>query len=379
MLQTFGADTRSKIYQLGQQTPFLSNREIARRLDIGKDAVAKYRDTPVEAVELKPVELDLELEIRSKLRKGPLSASEIADLLDVSPKTVRAAVKDMKVKGVSLMETPDGRYDIAPSFASEPGKDEEIGTSGEWTHTFGITTDNHLCNKHSRLDVLNAAYDHFESRGITQVFNCGNWVDGEARFNKTELVTSPGMDNQLDYMIDKWPVKKGIVTKFVAGDDHEGWYSQREGIEIGKYLQYRAEDQGREDLKYLGYGEADVALRYGTGEAVMRVLHPGGGSSYAVSYTDQKRVESYQGGDKPKIELAGHYHKYNHGYPREVNTVQCGCTTDQSLFMRKKRLQAMVGFVVVKIQQEKNTGIITRFSPEWFPYFDRGFYEKRFS
>jgi len=109
------------------------------------------------------------------------------------------------------------------------------------------------------------------------------------------------------------------------------------------------------------------------------VVHPGGGSAYAISYTDQKRTESYQGGEKPQIEIVGHYHKFNQGYPREVHTIQCGCTCDQTLFMRKKRLQAHVGFVEVKIKQEKDTGIVKRVSVEWFPYFDRGFYEKRFA
>jgi len=110
----------------------------------------------------------------------------------------------------------------------------------------------------------------------------------------------------------------------------------------------------------------------------MRVVHPGGGSAYAISYTDQKRVESYQGGEKPSIELVGHYHKYNVGYPREVTTVQAGCTCDQTLFMRKKRLQAMVGFLIVEIQQDKSDGHIDRVRHEFFPFFDRGFYERRY-
>jgi hypothetical protein len=185
------------------------------------------------------------------------------------------------------------------------------------------------------------------------------------------------MDNQLDYLIDNWPVKDGIITEFIAGDDHEGWYQQREGIEVGRYLELRSKKQGRNDLVYLGYGECDVSLRSGAGSAVMRVVHPGGGSSYAISYTDQKRTESYQGGEKPQIEIVGHYHKFNQGYPREVHAVQCGCTCDQTMFMRKKRLQAHVGFVTVKIKQD-SSGAVTRFAVEWHPRFDRGYYEKRF-
>jgi hypothetical protein len=308
-----------------------------------------------------------------------MSETDLADALDCGPSKIRKVLGEMKVSGVMLLTTVDGKYDMGNSVVLEPGKAEIKGSkTDEWTHRFGATTDNHLGNKHSRIDVLNAAYDHFEREGIATVYNCGNWIDGEAKFNKTELIVAPGTDSQLNYLVDMWPVRTGITTHYISGSDHEGWAQEREGIEIGRYLQTIAEKSGRHDLKYLGYAEADVKLLCGNHSVVMRVVHPGGGSAYAVSYTDQKRVESYQGGEKPQIELVGHYHKWNYGYPREVHTIQCGCTTDQSLFMRKKRLQAHVGFVTIKIKQDSSDGHITRVQVEWFPFFDRGFYEKRF-
>jgi hypothetical protein len=299
---------------------------------------------------------------------------DLADAMDCSPKKVQELLGAMAAKGGMLFEV-DGRWGLKEGVHIEPG--HTVLTTQPGSRRFGVTGDNHLCNKHSRLDVLNAAYDHFEREGITEVFNTGNWIDGEAKFNRTELIVRPGMDAQIDYLIDKWPVRKGITTRYIAGSDHEGWFQEREGIEIGRYLELKAVEAGRDDLKYLGYAECDVILKQKAGSACMRVVHPGGGSAYAISYTDQKRVESYQGGEKPQVELVGHYHKFNYGYPREVHTVQCGCTTDQSLFMRKKRLQAHVGFVVVNLDQGAN-GVITRFTVEWFPYFDRGFYERRF-
>lgn len=324
----------------------------------------------------KAIVADLPAQIKARLKTGPQSVEELADSLDCSPARVRTAVKGMKAKGTMIYDAPFGRFGLADSVNLQPGSFEFKGGRGEWQHKFLFTTDNHLCNKHSRLDVLKSAYAHAAAEGIDKSLNAGNWVDGEARFNRTELVTAPGMDNQLDYMIDKYP--STLTTHLIAGDDHEGWYQQREGIEIGRYLQSRAESQGRKDLKYLGYGEADVKLSFGSGSAVMRVVHPGGGSAYAISYTDQKRVESYQGGEKPQIELVGHYHKFNHGYPREVHTIQGGCTCDQTMFMRKKRLQAHVGYSFIKIKQGSD-GIITRVSVEWFPWYDRSHYEKRFS
>lgn len=367
----------------------LSQEKVAVATDVSTGSVSKIaRGIMLAATEFLPgasattVEPLSHQDIRKLLKKAPHSLEELADALDCGPSKVRATIEEMKAKGAMLLEL-HGKYDLAQGMhlpAGElilPSGGGITNGDGSRTRTFGVTGDNHLCNKHSRLDVLNAAYDEYERRGITEVFNTGNWIDGEARFNKTELIVAPGMDNQINYMIDNYPVKKGITTHYIAGDDHEGWLSQREGIEIGKYLQMKAEDVGRHDLKYLGYGEADVKLENGTGAAVMRVVHPGGGSSYAISYTDQKRVESYQGGEKPQIELAGHYHKFNYGYPREVHTVQTGCTCDQTMFMRKKKLQAHVGFLIINLTQADN-GTVTRFNVEWFPFFDRRYYEQKF-
>jgi hypothetical protein len=367
---------KKAIRRIKQLHPEKSGREIAGFVGYHQKTVNKIlREPEIEIAGVKSIGHD---DIRKLLKKGPASTEQLAKSLDAPVKLVRDAIKEMKSKGVLLLTTVDGKHDLGDSVLLEPGKSEVRGEKGDWTHIFGFTTDNHLCNRHSRLDVLNAAYDHFEREGINIVYNAGNWIDGEARFNKTELIVAPGLDNQLDYMIDNFPIREGIETHYIAGDDHEGWYQQREGLEVGRYLQNRAEDAGRTDLKYLGYGEADVQLSFGRGSSVMRVVHPGGGSAYAISYTDQKRVESYQGGEKPQIELVGHYHKFNYGYPREVHTLQGGCTTDQSLFMRKKRLQAHVGYSIVRIKQEES-GAIAGFQVQWCPFFDRKFYEKRFS
>jgi|ERR1700761_6853750 len=308
-----------------------------------------------------------------KRNRGAVTVEEVARYTNQTQASVKAFISEMKDKGV-LFHYSQGAWSILDSSHIKP-------LSSIWKVSnevkIGALGDNHLCNRHSRLDVLQHAYKHFKALGITKVYNTGNWIDGEMKFNKTELLTAPGLDNQIEYCLNEYPAEDGIVTEYIAGDDHEGWYQQREGIEVGKYLQLKAEAAGRFDLKYLGYAEHDVKLVHGKGSACMRIVHPGGGSSYAISYTDQKRVESYQGGEKPQIELVGHYHKFNHGYPREVHTVQTGCTCDQTLFMRKKRLQAHVGYNVITIGQGEE-GQIIKFAVEWFPFFDRKYYEKRF-
>lgn len=239
---------------------------------------------------------------------------------------------------------------------------------------FGFVTDNHLGSKYERLDVLNAVYERFKMEGITDVYNAGNVIDGEARFNKFDI-HKYGMQAQCDYFAEVYPRIDGMTTHFITGDDHEGWYVQREGVNIGKFMERCALDAGRTDLKYLGHMEHDIIFKTKGGQAVMRIVHPGGGSSYAYSYTSQKIVESYTPGEKPHIVLGGHYHKACYNYIRGVHFLQGGTTMDQSPFMRKKRLEAHVGGWIVEIQQGEN-GVIQSFQCEWIPFYGREFYEK---
>ena len=373
------ADTHRRIYELGPEGKGLSARVIAAEVGCNHTTVLRYWKRPPSDPQPAGVEIeDDAADIRTLLRKGPKTAAEIADALDCSPRRVRERIEAQKARGGLIIQHVDGSYDLGTPETIEKTVTPIVATDDIWNHRFGIVGDNHLCNKHSRLDVLNAAYDVFEREGIVNVLNGGNWIDGEHRFTKPECIVRPGMDAQIDYMLENYPQRKGITTHYIAGDDHEGWYQQRECIEIGRYLQMRAEAGGRQDLKYLGYAEADIELKSPGGSITARLVHPGGGSAYATSYTDQKRVESYQGGEKPQIEIAAHYHKYNVGYPREVYTVQSACTCDQTLFMRKKRLQAHVGFLILEIQQDRTDGHLVRARHEFFPFYDRGYYEKRF-
>ncbi len=308
--------------------------------------------------------------------KKASTVEAIANTLDRGPSAVVAAIERLRGKGFNVSANPGAGVKLE-AVQSQPVRKvalvhDTADYEGKWVR-FGVCGDKHLGNMHSRLDVMKLLYDLFEAEGITTVYDTGNWIDGEARFNKGELLVH-GMDAQIDYWIENHPARKGISTHFVAGDDHEGWYQQRECLEIGRYAMLRAQDAGRHDLKYLGYAEALVELKAAKGSRQMMVNHPGGGSAYAISYKGQKYVEALQGGEKPAIILQGHYHKFNYGYPREVHVVDTATCCDQTLFMRKKQLQAHVGGQIVEFLQAPD-GRITRFRIEFLPFYDRGFYE----
>ena len=261
------------------------------------------------------------------LREENLTAKDIAIKFNVPLQVVEDTISDMESEKVMINKIDD-KYSILDSPV-EGGKyhlDPSMWRGDKLR--FGFTSDNHMCSHFERNDVLNLIYDVCEGEGIGVVLNGGNWIDGEARFNKNEIHTV-GFENQIMYAAKNYPYREGIQTWFVSGDDHEGWYNQRDGINSGDRFQDTREKLGMFDMKHLGYVEADIDLNEGNfdQDSWLRVMHAGGGSSYATSYSAQKIVESLQGGEKPSVLMIGHYHKLLYAYIRNVHTVQMGCFT----------------------------------------------------
>lgn len=325
-----------------------------------------------------PIDPDAALApILPKLAKSPLSLDEIAAAAGLSRGAALDALDAARAGGLNLFEI-GGKWSVEkrPQIARDAGRVVEYVSRPDNTFLFGALGDSHLCSKYERLDVLESLYDAYAEEGVDRVFHAGNWIDGEAPFNRFDLHTH-GMDAQLDYLARAYPRRDGIDTYAVAGDDHEGWYSQRNGVDIGRRAVHTMRDAGRDDWHDLGYMECFVRLvNANTGaSAMLAVVHPGGGSAYALSYTVQKIVESYEGGGKPAVGLYGHYHKMEAANIRNVWTLQTGTQQDQTPFMRKKRLEAHVGGAIVRLTQDPSTGAIVRFAPELLRYFDRGYYE----
>lgn len=383
------------IIEMRRSDPYITNGEIAALLGTTYANVKKRLCMARKAGLLPPHEFDPAIHglkrarvdearnpsapnVKSTLRKllakkGSYTIGQLSDLYNVGVSTIRAAVTDLKAEGMNL-HVKDDSVSVSNIIPKAEPRKLDVRKMSTGFHRFGAVGDNHLCSKYERLDVLNALYDLYEQEGITTVFNTGNWIDGEARFNTHDIHTH-GLDRQIDYFLENYPRREGITTYFITGDDHEGWYTQREGIDVGKFTHRKAQEAGRTDLVYLGHMEADVVLPAKNGHTTIRVLHPGGGSSYAVSYSVQKIIESYQGGEKPHVLLIGHYHKADYIYNRGVHAVQTGTTQDQSPFMRKKKLAAHLGGWIIEMATDDN-GAVTRFRSEFMPFYDNGYYEK---
>lgn len=334
----------------------------------------KGRCRPLKTVEaqVKPADLFTQ-SVLAIIRKKPnvLTVEDIANAIDASPLRVRRAIEELKSGGHNIV-LAEGNVELSRDIPkADPFRINVKQLKGK-TFKFGLTADNHLASKYQRLDVLEALFDVWEAEGISTVYQLGNLIDGDARFNKFDVICT-GLEAQSRYAAQHWPRRKGMKTYFITGDDHEGWYVQREGVEVGRYMEGVARNEGRDDMIYLGHMEHDIVFSGTRKKTVMRLIHAGGGSAYATSYAAQKIVESYQGGEKPSVLLIGHYHKAEYGYPREVHVVQGGCTCDQTPFMRKNKIQAHVGGWTIEMTINPE-GVITRFRQEWIPFFDKGYY-----
>lgn len=326
---------------------------------------------------------DLAAKIIPLIKRGPMHLHVIADKLAAPVMAVEAAIEDAKRNGALIVERGGMVHlDDTPALGitRDAYAERKLITGKDGTFTFAIATDMHLCSKYERLDCLNDFYDQVEQRGITTVLNAGNWIDGEATFNRNDLLVH-GMDAQLQYLAAHYPRRAGVTTLAIAGADHEGWYARREGVDIGRYAENVMRQNGREDWHDIGYMERSLPLNHyssGLGSRI-HVMHPGGGSAYAISYTPQKIIESFDGGDKPAALVLGHYHKADYLYTRNVHAMQGGCFQDQTVFMRQKRLSAAVGGCFVTITVDPRTGAFVECSYTFRNYFVKSYYDGRWS
>ena len=171
-----------------------------------------------------------------------------------------------------------------------------------------------------------------------------------------------GVSNQANYTIKHYPKFSGITTYFITGN-HDLSFYKRAQIDIGEMI-----SQKRPDLIYLGQEQADVRIGSKGKTVVMRLMHPGKGTSYAISYKSQKIAESLSGGEKPSILVIGHYHKAEYIFYRNIHIIQAGTLEDQTSFMQRNFISAHRGFWIVEMKVPK-VNDISRFKTEFIPFY----------
>ena len=216
----------------------------------------------------------------------------------------------------------------------------EIALPSDDVIRFGVIADTHLGSTKERIDCLASYYANARARGISDILHAGDVLDGFGVYRGQEFeVHKVGWQQQRDWFGEQMPREAGVTTHFVTGN-HDASYKKASGVDVGSELADR-----RADWSYIGEDTGVVTLYNQRGDAYrVLLLHPDGGTAYALSYKLQKIIESLTGGEKPDMLVIGHYHKLEllPNY-RNVVGVQAGCFQDQTLFMRRKPTPAHVG------------------------------------
>jgi len=241
-------------------------------------------------------------------------------------------------------------------------REEREAYTGEEEIVFGLIGDTHLCNKNQQLTYLHQFYDLCEAECVRTVYHVGDISDGYYP-NRPEHIYElfkVGADAQAEYIIENYPRRNGVVTKFITGN-HDATHMKNGGTDIGKHIA-----AARDDMEYLGYMTAKIWL---TPHCDLDLLHPLDGAAYALSYPVQKHIDALQGGKKPRILAFGHYHKNLYMFYRNIHAICVPCFEQQTTFMRGKRISATVGGYIVTIKCTPE-GIVREIIPRIVVYAD---------
>lgn len=209
----------------------------------------------------------------------------------------------------------------------------------------GIVADTHFCSVHEKLDELHTFYAIMKKDGIKYVMNSGDLVAGWGIYKGQENeVHTFGAKNQAQYVIDNYPKVNGITTYFITGNHDLSWWV-RSGIDVGEII-----SEKRPDMIYLGQYQGDLTLN----KIRIRLIHPDGGGSYALSYKAQKIAEQVPSGVKPHIILFGHWHTSHYFFYRMMHIFNCACFEGQSTMLLRKGINPVIGGWTADIRTGKN-------------------------
>jgi len=211
---------------------------------------------------------------------------------------------------------------------------------------FIAISDTHFGSLYENLDVYKSAIKLAEKEGIEDILHVGDVLDGHKIYRGQEFeLHSHGWDKQSKWFAKQVPFSEKVRVHFIAGN-HDTSFKNQAGIEPGEAI-----SNLRPDWHFLGNDVANITLKTKKGfKYNVALIHPAGGSSYALSYRPQKIVDQWSGRTKPNMLLIGHYHKaeFIPSY-RNVSIIQAGSGQSQTPFMARQALAAHVGFWSVKV------------------------------
>lgn len=226
-------------------------------------------------------------------------------------------------------------------------------------HRMMVISDTHIGSKYSPYVWHELAARTAREERCECVLHCGDLTEGVKTGrvgSQMYELTDLGFEAQRDRAIELMSEYK--IPIYIISGNHDAFFQENTGADIVQAVADKVPG-----MVYLGYGTADIEVD----GANLCLWHGGDGNSYALSYRLQKIVETFTGGTKPAILLAGHVHKFCYFFDRNVHAVSVPTMQMQTKWMRDKRLAAHTGFLILDFDVED--GCVCNLSVRLFPFY----------
>lgn len=276
------------------------------------------------------------------------------------PKPTKRVAEDPLMKKLRKRFTDSELEQIAKGEGIETKRIPytEIHLTGEH-HRMLVMSDTHIGSIYSPEEWHTIVSEYANNNDIDCILHCGDLVEGlkigRAGTQIYEL-SELGFMKQKAKAIELLSMYKKPV--YIISGNHDMYFQEFAGANIVEEVA-----KALPNVEYIGHDQATIEV---DGCSIM-LWHGGDGNSYALSYRLQKIIESFTGGSKPNILLAGHVHKFVYLFERNIHALSVPCLQQQTSFMRGKRLAAHTGFCVIDFDTFE--GNVVNFSVELFPFY----------
>lgn len=305
-----------------------------------------------------------EKEVLSILAEGPQSCGELSRRLNRNKDTVLKLVNRLMTERKMEISIPSDTKQVTwdrklkSSFSSLPN--EIVDKMFVKSIKIAEVSDPHLCSKDQQISLLKKAYQIGDEENVDLYINPGDVSDGCGSVgyrSHGKDVFLDGYTEQKEYIIANYPKSaKGKKTIIIPGN-HDWWDFESFGGNIVKEI-----CEARADMQY---GDYPSYLLEHNGFKIL-VFHPGGGSSYALSYQIQKHIINQLRNKKTRVDAIffGHYHKALYMVYAGVHAFLGASLKGYDEFHEKLSLPQAIGMWIVEFTKDEN-GRITRVVPDY--------------
>lgn len=221
----------------------------------------RKNNTKEETIEIASLEStiksnDIVLVLMDLLQKGK-DTEEICNILKIDNKMLYKLLLELKNKGVKFTKEYSIGGDIHYKFINkiadlkQKAKTIIVPKSVNSVKILAIS-DLHFGNQKERLDLVDRAYNYCIKNDIHLIFCGGDIIDG-AYSKEAQKITNSY--EQAEYLIEKYPYDKSILT-FAVGGDHDFSAFYRESIDIIEMC-----DNYRHDIVIGNYNNAIINMK----------------------------------------------------------------------------------------------------------------------